>query len=423
MIAVNRHARAHTDKILIALVFLLAVFGIVAVCVATYSTTSTSGASFLNHLFESTYAMRQALFVLISPLIIGVIMALPYDLLRNRAGLFYLISLALLVVTTVFNRAQGVKAWLDVIWGYTIQPSEFAKLTMILMLARLFSQLERPLSDGRSFFRTGLIVGIPVFVILAEGETGSMLVICFLTFIMMYFGNVRMRTLVIMIAIIVLGVLALYGFMVATGSTDYRLARISGFLNPELYSSSDAYQMRQSQMAIGSGGLTGRGMFVDGSLAQLNYVPADWTDFIYATIGETWGFVGCVSVLVVYILILLRMLYLAWFTHDRFGKLIITGVMGMLLCHVFENIAMTIGLMPITGIPLPFISYGGSNMVTNMGGVGLVLNVVRNRSLTTAVSTPQTLSNPYHFSFTYSRLRKRSKMKDELLHSRAKPGK
>ena len=136
-------------------------------------------------------------------------------------------------------------------------------------------------------------------------------------------------------------------------------------------------------------------MFVNGAISQLNYVPADWTDFIYSTIGETWGFIGCVAVLIGYILILLRMLYLAWFTRDKFGRLIIIGVMGMLLFHVLENIAMTLGLMPITGIPLPFLSYGGSNMMTNMGGVGLVLNVTRNRSLNVSVNTPQTFYNPY----------------------------
>jgi rod shape determining protein RodA len=144
--------------------------------------------------------------------------------------------------------------------------------------------------------------------------------------------------------------------------------------------------------AIGSGGFSGIGMFVDGSWAQLNYVPADWTDFIYAPIGEAFGFIGCFSILVIYMLIILRLLYLAWYTQDRYGRLIIIGVMGMLLFHVFENIGMTLGLMPITGIPLPFLSYGGSNMTTNMGGIALVLNVTKNRSLSAAISAPQTNS-------------------------------
>ncbi len=394
----KRAYRAHTDVVLIALVAAMCLMGIVAVCVATYSPDSSSDIPFLNHVVESSYTMRQCLFVLVAPLVVGVVMAIPYDLLRRRANLIYWLMVIVLTLVTVFNRAQGVKAWLDIIWGYTIQPSEFAKLSIILMLAKQFSQENVPMSTVRSFSRSMLTVLIPSVIILAEGETGSMLVIIFLTAVMMYFAGCSFKLLGSLAGLAALGILSIYGLMVATGSTDYRLARISGFLNPELYSSSDSYQILQSQMAIGSGGLTGIGMFVDGSMSQLNYVPADWTDFIYATIGEAWGFVGSVTVLIFYILILLRMLYLAWYTRDKFGRMIICGVMGMLLFHVFENIAMTLGLMPITGIPLPFLSYGGSNMVTNMGGIGLVLNVTRNRSLSDAVSTPQTFYNPYRFS-------------------------
>lgn len=397
----NRHSRAHVDTVLIALVFGMSLFGVVAVCVATFSPGGNPDESFLNHIFGSYYATRQCLFLLMAPLVVGVIMAFPYEFLRQRAELFYWISFFLLTVTTIFNRAAGVKAWLDILWGYTIQPSEFAKLAMILILAKNLSKQDRPLSDLRSFVRVFLMVIIPGMVILLQGETGSLLVIIFLFAVMMYFSNVSLKTLGILAAVAILGILAIYGFMLATGSTDYRLARIAGWLNPELYASDDAYQQTMSKMTIGSGGFSGNGMFVNGAISQLNFVPADWTDFIYATIGETWGFVGCVSVLIVYILILLRMLHLAWYTRDKFGRLIICGVMGMLLFHVLENIAMTLGLMPITGIPLPFLSYGGSNMMTNMGGVGLVLNVTRNRSVSIPVNTPQTLHNPYRVRVRY----------------------
>lgn len=377
------------------MVFAMSLFGVVAVCVATYTPDSTSDTTFLNHIVESSYAMRQCLFLLVAPLVVGVIMAFPFDILRRRAEWIYWGAFILLTITTVFNRAQGVKAWLDVLWGYTIQPSEFAKLAMILILAKNLAKQDRPLSDRRSFTRVFLMVIVPGLVILLQGETGSLLVIIFLFAVMMYFANVSMKTLGILFAIAAIGILSLYGFMMATGSDDYRLARIAGWLDPELYSSSDAYQQTMSKMTIGSGGISGNGMFQTGAISQLNYVPADWTDFIYATIGETWGLVGCVAILVWYFLILLRMLYLAWYTRDKFGRLIIIGVMGMLLFHVLENIAMTLGLMPITGIPLPFLSYGGSNMMTNMGGIGLVLNVTRNRSISISVNTPQTLHNPY----------------------------
>ena len=395
MIAENSRSRAHIDKTLLLLVFAMSIFGVLAVCVATYSTTSSPDAPLLNHIVESSFAVRQCIFLFLAPFVLAVIINIPYDMLRRRTELIYYGSTILIFVVWIFNRAEGVKAWLDIIWGFTIQPSEFAKLAMILMMAKTLSRYDRPMSTVKEFIHIMLLLGVPCLIILLSGETGSMMVIVFLFAVMLYFSNVDMKLLLGMAAAAILAVLALYGFMVASGSDDYRLARILAFINPELSPLGDAYQQSQSKMVIGSGGLWGIGMFVDGAMSQLNYVPADWTDFIFSTIGEAWGFVGCSLILLGYLLILLRMLYLARYTRDKFGMLVITGVMGMLLFHVFENIGMTLGLMPITGIPLPFLSYGGSNMVTNMGGVALVLNVTKNRSLSHSVLTPQTRTNIY----------------------------
>ena len=242
----------------------------------------------------------------------------------------------------------------------------------------------------KEFCRIMGLILVPGLIILASGETGSLIVIIFFAAVMMFFSDVDIKIILGLMAFVILLILAIYGFVVATGIEDYRINRILAFLNPELSPLDDAYQMRQSQIAIGSGGSAGIGRFVDGAMSQLNYVPADWTDFIYSTIGEAWGFLGCSLVLVAYLAIILRMLYLARYTYDKFGMLIIIGVMGMLLFHVFENVGMTLGLMPITGIPLPFLSYGGSNMTTNMGGLALVLNVTKNRSLSASISAPQT---------------------------------
>ena len=405
MIAENRRSRAHIDKTLLFLVFGMAVFGVLAVCVATYSTDSSAEASLLNHIVNSSYAVNQCIFLAVAPFIVLIVCNIPYDFMRRHTDLLYYGITILVFLVWIFNRAEGVKAWLDVLWGFTIQPSEFAKLSMILMLAKTLSRYEQPMSTVKDFMRVMALLGIPSGIILLSGETGSVLVIFFLFAVMLFFSNVNLKLLLSMAAVAILAVLALYGLMVATGSDDYRLARIMAFINPELSPADDAYQQLQSMMTIGSGGLKGIGMFVDGSMSQLNYVPADWTDFIYATIGEAFGFVGCISVLIVYLLIILRMLYLARYTRDKFGMLIIVGVMGMLIFHVFENIGMTLGLMPITGIPLPFLSYGGSNMVTNMGGVALVLNVTKNRSLSATVLTPQTQANAYR-----EKLRRKQKL-------------
>ena len=389
MIAENRRARAHIDIPLILLVSAMSIFGVLAVCVATYS-TSSSAETWLAHIVESSSAMRQCFFLMLAPVIVAVIINIPFHVLKRFTKLAYIGATVLVLFTWVTNGAEGVKAWTDVIWGMTIQPSEFIKLAMILMLAQEMAKHESPMNTPQEFMRIMGLILVPGAIILASGETGSLIVIIFLAAVMMFFSNVNMKLLLTMAAVAVLLILALYGFVVATGVEDYRINRILAFMNPELSPLDDAYQMRQSQIAIGSGGVAGIGRFVDGAMSQLNYVPADWTDFIYSTIGEAWGFVGCALVLVMYLLIILRMLFLARYTYDKYGMLIIIGVMGMLLFHVFENVGMTLGLMPITGIPLPFLSYGGSNMTTNMGGIALVLNVTKNRSLSAAISTPQT---------------------------------
>lgn len=390
MMIENRRTRAHLDVPLILLVTGLSLFGVLAIAVATYSTDSTSSTSLLNHIVESTSAMRQCFFLLLSPVIISVLLSVPYELLRRYAPLLYLIGSLLVLFTFVTNGATGVKQWTDIIWGYTIQPSEFMKLAIILMLARSMARYDRPMSNYQQFVELMITVGIPCFIILLSGEMGTLLVIVFIFGVMLYFAGAPGKVICSLVVAAVLLVLAFYAVSVASGSDSYRLQRILAFINPADYALDDAYQQTHSKICIGSGGLTGKGIFVDGAWSQLNYVPADWTDFIFATIGEAWGFVGCVTVLLVYLTIIFRMLYLAYNTHDKFGMLVIIGVMSMMLFHVFENIGMTLGLLPITGIPLPFLSYGGSNMVTNMGGIALVLNVTKNRSLTSSsISTPQ----------------------------------
>ena len=396
MIADNRRARAHLDVPLIVLVLAMSAFGVLAVCVATYGTASEAD-SWLTHILESSYALKQLFFTALAPVIVGLIVIIPFHWLKHATQLAYYGGTFLILFTWVTNGAEGVKAWMDVFWGMTIQPSEFIKLAMILMLARELAKSEQPMSTGKEFWRIALLILVPGAIILGSGETGSLIVIVFFSAVMIFFSNVNIKLILLVLAAGILAILALYGTVVALGIEDYRINRILAFLNPELSPLGDAYQQTQSKITIGSGGFDGIGTFVDGAMSQLNYVPADWTDFIYATIGEAWGFVGCFAVLGMYLAIILRMLYLARYTYDRYGMLIIIGVMAMLLFHVFENIGMTLGLMPITGIPLPFLSYGGSNMTTTMGGIGLVLNVTRNRSLTAQYSTPQRSSGTVRY--------------------------
>ena len=390
MINESRRSRAHFDIPLTLLVFGLAAFGVLSVSVATFSTHSPEEDTLLNYIVASYYGLRQAIFFIISPIVIGVITFFPYEFIRRRSTLFYYVALGLLMVALA-GRAAGVKAWIDIIWGYTIQPSEFVKLACIIVTAKHLETNDDPLGTLNGTLRVALLMGIPWALTLAQGEMGSVLVMIFVFAVMLFFGGIRLRIMGGIIAAGVIGIAILYGVTMASGTGNYRLDRILSFVNPALVDASATYQVDNAKMAIGSGGMHGVGVFVQGSFSQLDYVPEDWTDFIFSTIGEAFGFVGGALLLLAYLLLILRMLYLARYTTDRFGQMTIIGVMAMMLFHIFENIGMNAGLMPVTGIPLPFISYGGSNLVTNMAGIGLVLNVTKNRSITgSARLTPQT---------------------------------
>ncbi len=390
MMHATRRSKAHFDLWLTLFVFALAAFGVLSVAVATFSTSSTTEDTLLNYIVASHYGLRQAIFFLISPIVIGVITLFPYEFIRRRSQLFYYMACGLLLVA-LGGQAAGVKAWIDVLWGYTLQPSEFMKLACIIVTAKYLEKNDDPMGSWSSALRLALLMGVPWLLTLVQGEMGSVLVAIFLFGVMMFFGGIRLRVMGGIIAAGVIGIAVLYAVVMASGTDNYRVTRILSFVNPALVDEAATYQVNNSKIAIGSGGMNGVGMFVPGSFSQLDYVPEDWTDFIFSTIGEAFGFGGCMLVIGLYLAVILRLMYLARFTDDRFGQMIIIGVMAMLLFHVFENVGMTTGLMPVTGIPLPFLSYGGSNLITNMAGIGLVLNVVRNRSvLNVRQLTPQT---------------------------------
>ncbi|NLB91657.1 MAG: rod shape-determining protein RodA [Clostridiales bacterium] len=388
MMTESRRYKAHFDIVLCLLVYTLAIFGVLAVTVATYSVGDPQEASLLQRIVQSTYGSRQGIFLLISPVVLGVVVSLRYESLRLLARPIYYFSVLLLGVVLFTSQSSNVKAWMG-IWDYTLQPSEFVKIGLIMLLAKVLASNEKPMSTMKDFIRIMGILILPSMITMAQGEMGSVLVMVVIFAVMLYFGGVSLKILFSMAAVGVVAIFAIYGLAKASGSDNYRLMRILAFINPADYASSGAYQQSQSIAAVGSGGREGIGVFVDGSMSQLNFVPEDWTDFIFSSIGEAFGFIGCTILIVVYLAVVIRLLYLARFTRDKFGRLIIIGVMAMIFFHVFQNVAMAIGLMPITGIPLPFVSYGGSNLITNMGGIGLVLNVVKNRSLSTPVQTPQ----------------------------------
>lgn len=387
------HREGRFDWGLVIAVYALSIFGILCITMATYVPSVSADLPLLNKVLASRSGMWQSIFLLVSPVIIGVIVAIPTEVIRARTRLAYFGVLALLLVTLVLGEvSNGLKGWLrSDLLGRSIQVSEFAKLAILLALARQLSRSEKPMSKFKDFVRIMFIVGVPSLAVLAQGETGTVIVIAFMFMVMIYFAGVDMRIILGFVAIGVVGIGAIVAYGLLSETTDYRILRILAFLDPQKYSQSGGYQIIMSQRAIGAGQLTGVGTFLPGSWATLGYVPESSTDSIFTVVGECFGFVGCAGVLAVYLFIILRMIFLARFLKDKFCHLVVIGVVAMLLFHVFQNVAMSMGIMPITGIPLPFLSYGGSNFISNIAAVALVLNIGRrdNTEAITTVSMPR----------------------------------
>ena len=386
----RRNREGRFDWPLVIVIYALSVFGILCITMATYVPSVSENLPLLNKVLASRSGMWQSIFLVVSPIVIGVIVALPTEIIRARTRLAYLGVLALLIVTLVVGQvSNGLRGWLKSdLLGRSIQVSEFAKLSVLLMLARQLSRTEKPMSKFRDFMRTMIIVGVPALAVLAQGETGTVIVIAFMFMAMIFFAGVDIRIILTFIVLGVLGVGAIVAYGMLSETTDYRILRLLAFMDPEKYRQTGGYQILMSQKAIGAGQMTGVGTFLPGSWTTLGFVPESSTDAIFTVVGECFGFVGCAAVLLAYLFIVLRMIYLARFTEDKFCRLVIIGVVSMLLFHVFQNVAMSMGIMPITGIPLPFLSYGGSNFISNIAAVALVLNIARSGNAATVTTVP-----------------------------------
>ena len=386
MLSETRRNRAHFDWQLLVAVYLLSLFGIYCIASATYDPDKGTDLSLLTRIMNSRSSMWQSIFVLSSPVVVAITVSAPLDLFRGKLTRFIYLGVIFLLVATLATASlvNGTRNWFNTGVGRAFQPAEFAKMAVLLALARHFTRSDKPMGSLKDFIRTMIIVGIPAGIVLLQGETGSVVVIGVMFIIMAFFSGADIRLILGMVFAAALGIGAIIAYALLTGSSDYRILRLMAFTDPQSYYSSGGYQVLNSQKAIGSGQMTGVGAFTLGTVTQLGGVPENSTDFILSSIGEAFGFLGICGVLAVYLFLILRMIYLARYTQDRYGRLAIAGVTGMLFFHVFQNISMCLGLMPITGIPLPFLSYGGSNYMTNIAGISLVLNVTRSRSAATS---------------------------------------
>jgi rod shape determining protein RodA len=301
---------------------------------------------------------------------------LNYRWLRAYTPILYGLSLVLLVmpfIPGVGVTIAGARAWIDVPGGFTLQPSEFMKIAVILMMSVLLSEKVDIESEpsARDVLLALAVAAVPIGIILIQNDTGTVLILGSVAVSIIAVSGVRTRWLVGLIGGSVMGIL----IAVQLGLLkEYQVARLTSFISPDSDIGATAYNANQARIAIGGGGWSGAGLF-EGPQTQGKFVPVNESDFIFTVSGEELGFIGSFLLIALLGIILWRAAVIAWKADDRYGRLVATGVLAWLAFQMFENIGMTLGIMPITGIPLPFVSAGGTSMMAVWIAIGLLQTV------------------------------------------------
>lgn len=401
------------DWMLVVAILLLMVMGILVI----YSTTRAED-------FQPSrnVVLLQGLWVILSMVVFFVIIMVPYRLIYALSYAFYILGLLLLVYTLFWGKtASGSRSWID-LWIIQFQPSEFMKIATVLALARYLSMKKHTLERPKDCFVPFFIVAVPVLLIMKQPDAGTAMVVALVILPILYWAGLPGVWLFFILAPVVSAILTsgalsgpstlvwiffifgvvsiLYWFRLPIISTAiiflsnitagvlsyiiyshlpvYQQQRIAGFLNPEQFAKTSGYHLIQSKIAVGSGGFFGKG-FLKGWHTKLGFLPVQHNDFIFCVISEELGLIGGGILLLLFGFIIFRAISFAAVAKDKFASIASVGFAFIFVIHVFVNIGMTIGLFPITGIPLPFISYGGSSLLANTIMVGLIINFGLNR--------------------------------------------
>lgn len=308
--------------------------------------------------------------------LIAILCTMDLDILKRFYRWIYAIGLGLLVLTLIFGRGLdewGAKSWVY-IGSFSFQPSEFVKVGLIFAFAAYLDKHKYQINEPRRLIEALIFAAVPVVLILLQPDFGTAMVYLFFIAAMLFVAGLSWKW----IALFAVGGLAV-GFLVLTNLSGYRADRIENFLNPARDTSGSNWQQQQGMIAIGSGMLSGRG-FLNGTQSQYGYVPEKETDFIFSVLAEELGFIGAIFLIILFSIIILRLVRIAKKSNNTFISLMVTGIAAMLFIHIFENIGMTIGLMPVTGIPLPFLSAGGTFQLICLSMVGLALSASMQKS-------------------------------------------
>jgi len=358
------------DPILTSAVAALLVIGTLLVYAATRNWYAA------NNLDPEYYLKRHVLNILIGLVLAWGTTIIDYRLLRAYTPIFWgagVIGLIIVLIPGLGLEVNGAQAWIGLPGGFQIQPAELAKISIIVGMSLILSERTHDSNEptSRDVLQALLVAGIPVLFILLQPDMGTVFIISASVVTIIAISGAPSRWVVGLILVAVLGA---FGATKTGVINSYQVNRLQSFVNPNADTLGTGYQLRQARITVGSGGFLGTGLF-DGPQTNGRFVPEQQTDFIFTVAGEQLGFVGSAGILLLYLIILMRAFSIARRANDPYGRLVATGITAWFAFQVFENIGMTLGLMPMTGVPLPFLSYGGSSMFATLIGFGLLQNV------------------------------------------------
>ncbi len=350
---INDKLIKNIDFSILIVVFLIVAFGIVNI----YSAIGPK------------YAMLQFAWMIVGMITIYFILTLDYVQILNYAPVIYWAAVILLLFNDITGKAvNGANAWIS-LGNRAIQPGEFAKIGMILMVAKVIEDAEGDINNIKTFSKIAMYAAIPMILIVIQPDMGLTMVSFFIMLGIVIVANLNWKIIVGGLSAVVVAVVGIWNspFM-----KEYWKIRFKAVIDPDRYAQAEGMQLIQSKIAIGSGGIFGMG-FMNGK--QYKFVPENHTDFIFAVLGEEWGLVGALVLMMLYGILLCKLINIAKNSKDIAGGIIVVGVIASILFSIIQNIGMTIGLLPISGITLPFVSYGGSSMLNYFISLGLVLNI------------------------------------------------
>lgn len=352
------------DKLMLFSMIALMIFGIINIYLASMAEYGT------------LFLKRQSIWFIVCLVALYFVVAIDYTLLKSYTPLFYWGSILLLIVTMFIGTdINGARGWIR-LGPLSFQPAELAKIATIMMLGKTLEEMNGTINEVKNFFTMAFYAVIPAIFIVIQPDMGMTMVLFFMVVGIFFIAGLDIKILGGGLLSLVVAIVIVWNSGLIR---DYQKTRITSFMNPESDSSESGYQLRQSLISIGNGGvlgLQGNAITKENSVGYAaQYVPEVQTDFIFASIAEQWGFLGACFLLLLYGILISRMIAIARTAKDQFGSIICVGLVAYFLFALLQNIGMTIGLMPITGITLPLISYGGTSLLTTVMSIGLILNV------------------------------------------------